>query len=228
MQQDFEQALQTAFREYAAFYKARGFMRRLGYGKRPAIVNVDLAKAWTTKGSAFACDGMETIIPATQRLIAAGRALSLPIVFTTCAYDIVDGPFADTGLWGKKIPLEHLKAGSPLCEIDDRLERRDDELLVVKKRASAFQGTDLAGYLTSLGVDTVILTGVTLSSCVRLSCEDALWNGFRPIVVRECVGDRIAGAVEWNLFDIDAKFGDVEPLEGVLAYLDSLSPAEAR
>lgn len=222
MDRDFEAALKTAFKEYSEFYKGRGFMRRLGFGGRPAIVNVDLAKAWTTEGSAFACDGMDTIIPATQKLIAAGRALGLPIVFTTCAYDIVEGPFADTGLWGKKIPLEHLKAGSPLCEIDDRLERRDDELLIVKKRASAFEGTDLAGYLTSLGVDTVILTGVTLSSCVRISCEDALWAGFRPIVVRECVGDRIAGAVEWNLFDIDAKFGDVESLETVLAYFSHL------
>ncbi|MCX5496127.1 isochorismatase family protein [Kaistia dalseonensis] len=223
MDQDFEAALQTAFREYSAFYKGRGFMRRLGFGSRPAIVNVDLAKAWTEKGSAFACDGMETIIPATQKLNEAGRALGIPIVFTTCAYDIVEGPLADTGLWGRKIPLEHLKAGSPLCEIDDRLERRADERLIVKKRASAFEGTDLAGYLTSLGIDTVILTGVTLSSCVRISCEDALWAGFRPIVVRECVGDRIAGAVEWNLFDIDAKFGDVEPLETVLAYLDGLA-----
>ncbi len=222
MDRDFEAALRTAFKEYSEFYRGRGFMRRLGFGARPAIVNVDLAKAWTTEGSAFACDGMDTIIPSTQKLIAAGRALGLPIVFTTCAYDIVDGPFADTGLWGKKIPLEHLKAGSPLCEIDDRLERRDDELLVVKKRASAFEGTDLAGYLTSLGVDTVILTGVTLSSCVRISCEDALWAGFRPIVVRECVGDRIAGAVEWNLFDIDAKFGDVESLETVLTYFSHL------
>lgn len=222
MDRDFEAALRTAFKEYSEFYKSRGFMRRLGFGGRPAIVNVDLAKAWTTEGSPFACNGMETIIPATQKLIAAGRVLGLPIVFTTCAYDIVEGPFADTGLWGKKIPLEHLKAGSPLCEIDDRLERRADELLIVKKRASAFEGTDLAGYLTSLGVDTVILTGVTLSSCVRISCEDALWAGFRPIVVRECVGDRIAGAVEWNLFDIDAKFGDVESLETVLTYFSHL------
>ncbi|MCX5516498.1 N-carbamoylsarcosine amidase [Kaistia algarum] len=222
MDRDFEAALQTAFQEYSKFYKGRGFMRRLGFGARPAIINVDLAKAWTTAGSPFACDGMETIIPSTQKLIAAGRALGLPIVFTTCAYDIVEGPFADTGLWGKKIPLEHLKAGSPLCEIDDRLERQDDELLIVKKRASAFQGTDLAGHLTSLGIDTVILTGVTLSSCVRLSCEDALWAGFRPIVVRECVGDRIAGAVEWNLFDIDAKFGDVESLDTVLTYFSHL------
>ena len=68
----------------------------------------------------------------------------------------------------------------------------------------------------------MLLTGVTMSACVRNTAEDAIAEGFRPIVVREAVGDRIAGAVEWNLFDIDAKFGDVEPLADVLAYLDRL------
>jgi N-carbamoylsarcosine amidase len=57
-----------------------------------------------------------------------------------------------------------------------------------------------------------------MSACVRNTVEDAIAEGFRPIVVRECVGDRIAGAVEWNLFDIDAKFGDVESLQTVLEY----------
>ncbi len=224
---DFEAALATAFQEYTAFYKARGFMRRLGFGKVPAVVNVDLANGWTRPGSSFVCSGMDKIIPATQRLLAAARQGGLPIAFTTCAYDNVDGPLADTGLWGQKIPLEQLAAGSPLCEIDDRLERRPDEVLIIKKRASAFQGTPLAGLLHGFGVDTVILTGVTLSSCVRNSVEDALWAGFRPIVVRDCVGDRIAGAVEWNLFDIDAKFGDVESLDTVLDYLASLHPSRA-
>ena len=64
-------------------------------------------------------------------------------------------------------------------------------------------------------------SGVTAAACVRNTVEDAIADGFRPTVVREAVGDRIAGAVEWNLFDIDAKFGDVEPLDKVLAYLDS-------
>ncbi len=58
-----------------------------------------------------------------------------------------------------------------------------------------------------------------MSACVRISVEDAIAEGFRPIVVREAVGDRIEGAVEWNLFDVDAKFADVEPLDAVLDYL---------
>ena len=74
-------------------------------------------------------------------------------------------------------------------------------------------------------VDTVVVTGVTMAGCVRRTVEDAIAEGFRPIVVRECVGDRVPGVVEWNLFDIDAKFGDVEPLERVLEYLDGSRPS---
>ncbi|MDP6390388.1 MAG: isochorismatase family protein, partial [Alphaproteobacteria bacterium] len=96
--------------------------------------------------------------------------------------------------------------------------------VIVKKAASAFHGTNLAAYLQALGVDTVIVTGVTMSACVRNTVEDAIAGGFRPIVVRECVGDRILGAVEWNLFDIDAKFGDVESLDTVLDYLRRNEP----
>ena len=79
------------------------------------------------------------------------------------------------------------------------------------------------------GIDPVylILTGVTMAGCVRHSVEDAIAEGFRPIVVREAVGDRVPGVVEWNLFDIDAKFGDVEPLAAVLDYLHGLEPEQS-
>ena len=97
----------------------------------------------------------------------------------------------------------------------------------MKKRASGFHGTPLSSYLNAQGVDTVIITGVTMAGCVRHTAEDAIAEGFRPIVVREAVGDRVPGVVEWNLFDIDAKFGDVEPLDRVLAYLDGSTRSRA-
>jgi len=81
----------------------------------------------------------------------------------------------------------------------------------------------LAGFLRAHDVDTVIITGVTMAGCVRHTTEDAIAEGFRPIVVREAVGDRVPGVTEWNLFDIDAKFGDVEPLQNVLRYLENLN-----
>ena len=216
--------LEKLFATDSALYQNRGFQRRIGWGRKPALVNIDLANAWTREGYPFTCEGMETIIPAMQQVLAAFRAKGLPIVYTTTAYDIIDGDHTDMGLWGKKIPAEALVAGSTAVEIDERLDRRDDELVIVKKQASAFRGTNLASFLTSAGVDTVVVTGTTASACVRATVEDAIADGFRPIVVRECVGDRIAGAVEWNLFDIDAKFGDVEPLDTVLAHLQRNEP----
>jgi N-carbamoylsarcosine amidase len=214
-------ALQQIFAAGSALYQSRGFQRRIGYGKRPALINIDLANAWTRPGHAFSCEGMDVIIPGVQQLLGAFRARNLPVVFTTTAYDVTEGPNTDMGLWHHKIPVELLKTGSDAVAIDDRIAPRPDEHVIVKKRASAFHGTYLAGFLRAAQVDTVIVTGVTAAACVRNTVEDAIAEGFRPTVVRECVGDRIAGAVEWNLFDIDAKFGDVEPLDRVLGYLQS-------
>jgi nicotinamidase-related amidase len=137
---------------------------------------------------------------------------------------VPQGPHSDAGLWSLKIPVEVLKEGSEAARIDERIAPLPTEQVIVKKRASAFHGTYLAGYLRAHKVDTVIVTGVTMAGCVRHTVEDAIAEGFRPIVVRECVGDRVAGAVEWNLFDIDAKFGDVEPLERVLDELRRNEP----
>ncbi len=213
------QTLGSIFAANSAFYAERGFERRVGFGTSPALVVIDMANGWTQPGSPFSCSGMETVIPANQALLAAFRARGLPIVFTTTAYDVTAGAATDMGLWARKVPLEAMKTGSWEAEIDAALAPRDGEFVILKKRASAFHGTPLSSLLKGIGVDTVVLTGVTASACVRHSTEDAMAEGFRPIVVREAVGDRIAGAIAWNLFDIDAKFGDVVPLDHVLDYL---------
>ena len=84
---------------------------------------------------------------------------------------------------------------------------------------------DPSGIVRSAGrVASVIVTGVTMAGCVRHTVEDAIAYGFRPIVPRECVGDRVAGVVEWNLFDIDAKFGDVMGVDEVISYLHGIEP----
>jgi nicotinamidase-related amidase len=217
-----EEALELVFAADSTIYQRRGFQRRIGFGQRPALINIDLANAWTRPGHAFSCDGMDEVIPAVQALNAAARESGIPIIYTTTAYEVVDGPNSDMGLWNRKIPLEALRVGSEDVAIDERIAPRDGELVVVKKRASALHGTNVSSYLTAHGVDTVILTGVTMAGCVRHTAEDAIAEGFRPIVVREAVGDRVPGVVQWNLFDIDAKFGDVESLDVVLDYLRGL------
>ncbi|MDE0653646.1 MAG: isochorismatase family protein, partial [bacterium] len=156
-------------------------------------------------------------IDATARLLAAARSHGVPIVYTVVAYD---DPARDAGRFIDKCPtLKYAVAGSEMVELDERLGRRPDEPVVVKSFASAFFGTTVASYLTGLGVDTVILAGCTTSGCVRASAIDSMQSGFRTIIPRQCVGDIAAEPHEANLFDIDAKYGDVTELDAVLAVL---------
>ena len=98
----------------------------------------------------------------------------------------------------------------------------EPDVVIAKQYASAFFGTPLAAMLTSLGVDTVILTGCSTSGCVRATAVDGMQHGFRVIVPRECVGDRHQAPHEANLFDIDSKYGDVVGKADVLTYLRQL------
>lgn len=223
MSQELRDLLEQTFSNDSAEYQQRGFQRRVGYGSRPAIVHIDMANAWTRPGHSFSCENMETIIPACQSLNTAARSKGVPIIYTTTAYEVTDpSKPSDMGLWVNKIPLETLAVGSDEVRIDDRIAPESDDLVITKKRASGFAGTNLAQVLTAARVDTIILTGVTAAGCVRHTAEDGIAEGFRPIVVRESVGDRVQGVVDWNLFDIDAKFGDVEPLDTVVNYLERL------
>ena len=181
-------------------------------GPGPAIASP--AMTWTS-----------SIIPGVQRLLEAARAKRIPIVYTTTAFC----SRFDMGAFPLKKPFEDLMLGSPATEIDDRVALEEGvDTLIVKKRPSAFAGTHLGGILRAGGIDTLICTGVTMASCVRHTVEDALGEGFRTVLVRECVGDRVPAAIEWNLFDLDMKYCDVEPLERVLAYLADLEPFEER
>ncbi len=118
---DIRAALDRIFSADSDIYQQRGFQRRVGFGERPALVHIDLANAWTRPGNPFTCDGMDVIIPAVQRLNDAARPKGVPIVYTTTAYAVTEGPNADTGLWHRKIPVEVLKLGTEAVEIDDRI-----------------------------------------------------------------------------------------------------------
>ncbi|SOE97210.1 N-carbamoylsarcosine amidase [Burkholderia sp. D7] len=218
--------LAQAFAEATELYKERGFQRRVGFGKTPALINVDLANAWTRPGNPFTCENIdEQIIPGVQRLLTACRENGHPVIHVTTCYQVTDrsNPHTDMGLWHNKIPIDVVnQSDEELWAIDSRIAPIAGEQLLIKKRASAFHGTYLAGFLRAAGVDTILVTGVTASACVRTTLCDGLAEGFRTIAVRECIGDRVPGAVEWNLFDIDAKFADVEPLSRCLDYLGSV------
>jgi nicotinamidase-related amidase len=203
-------------RSTRADYERKGFASRSGYGRRPALVVVDFINGFTDPttplGGDFAWE-----INATRRLLEAFRGAKLPVFYTTVAYA---EDMHDAGVFVKKVPaLAILQKGSRLIEVDQRIEPLAGEKVLTKKYASAFFGTSLDVDLRLLGVDTVILAGCTTSGCIRASAIDSLQYGYHTIVVRQAVGDRAAGPHEANLFDIDAKCGDVVDMTDALDYL---------
>jgi nicotinamidase-related amidase len=203
--------------ETVEFYKKRGFAQRVGFGERPALLIIDFINAFTDLSSPLASN-LDAEIQATRALLDVARVKRIPVFFTTVSYD--EG-FADAGVFIKKVPsLGVLKTGSPMVEIDNRLAPLPNEHVLVKKYASAFFGTSLWSTLTALRVDTILLTGCTTSGCVRASAVDACQTGFHTIVVEEAVGDRAPEPHQANLFDIDAKYGDVVSLQTAMEYLD--------
>lgn len=226
MNSHLNEMLKQAFDEGTKLYQERGFQRRIGFGKKPALINVDLANAWTRPGNPFTCERIdEEIIPGVQRLLEACRKNNHPVIHVTTCYQVTDrsNPHTDMGLWHNKIPVDVVnQKDENLWAIDSRIAPIEGEQVLIKKRASSFHGTYLAGFLRAAGIDTILVTGVTASACVRTTLCDGLAEGFRTIAVRECIGDRVPGAVEWNLYDIDAKFADVESVDTCVKYLNSL------
>jgi maleamate amidohydrolase len=191
----------------------------LALGERPAVLVVDFSCGFTDPGSALGAE-MSDEIEATRRLLHVARAKGLAVVFTTIGFEM---SLKDGALWIQKAPaLADLQLGGRWVEIDPRLERREDETVIVKKGASAFFGTNLAAILVSQAVDTVVLCGATTSGCIRATAVDLLQHGFPTLVPRECVGDRAHAPHEANLFDIQAKYADVVSLEDALEYLESV------
>jgi maleamate amidohydrolase len=199
-------------------YAAHGFRVRLGAGERPAVLVVDVLRAYLEPSSPLYA-GVEDAVAAAARVVAAARAAGVPVVFTRVRY-AAGG--ADGGLWVRKIPALHvLEEGNPLGDFSADLSPAPGETVVVKQYASAFFGSSLDATLRAAGVDTLLVVGLSSSGCVRASVVDAVSLGFRPLVVREAVGDRDPRPHEAALFDIDAKYGDVVALEEALALLGS-------
>jgi nicotinamidase-related amidase len=200
-------------------YERAGLGQSVTLGSSPAVVVVDFSCGFTDPDCALGAD-MTAEVEATRRLLDAAREKGLPIVFTTIGFEPSG---KDGGLWLQKAPaLADLEIGGRWVEIDPRLGRRDDETIVLKKGASGFFGTNLASILVSQGVDTVVLCGATTSGCVRATAIDLLQYGWPTLVPRECVGDRAQAPHDANLFDIQAKYADVVPLDEALAYVESV------
>jgi nicotinamidase-related amidase len=205
--------------ETLELYRARGIGARTGFGQSPALLVIDMAVAFNDPSYKVGGD-QSSAIEAIARLLPVARAAEVPVFFSTTAYH-PDGK--DAGIFGEKVPaLLELQLGDPGVEIDPRLAPDEGEIVITKKFASCFFQTNLASLLVYEGIDTVILTGCSTSGCVRAAALDAVSHGYRVIVPQECVADRAEGPHWANLFDIDAKYGDVMRLDDVIAAIEQL------
>ena len=188
----------------------------LGFGRKPALVLVDFVQAYFDKDCPLYAGVEETLEHAIALRDAARRA-GILIVYTNVAYapSLIDG-----GRFTQKVaPLANFVAGHPMGGWPEGLVPDKNELVISKQYPSAFFGTSLASTLTANGNDSLIISGLTTSGCVRATCVDCCSHGFIPIIARQSVGDRHEGPHEANLFDMQAKYADVLPDAQILKYL---------
>ena len=196
-------------------YEKAGFRGTLGFGEEPAVVVVDWCRAYLDEDSPLYA-GVEAAFESTVRVVAAAREAGVPVLWTRVEYEPGG---ADGGVFYRKVgALSLFDRGNPMGAFDERLTPQEGDVVVTKQYASGFFGTSLAATLTSMGIDTLVVTGVSTSGCVRATALDACQYGFIPIVVRDAVGDRDQAVHDANLFDLQAKYADVVGESDVIEY----------
>ena len=179
--------------------------RHLGLGSRPALILVDLINGFTDPACPLGSES-SAVVAANATLLACFRRRALPIFFTTVVFS---NDRQATVFRGRLAALNVLRPGSRWVQVDAALTPRADEPVIEKQGASAFFGTDLHERLRTARADSLVVSGLTTSGCVRATAVDGLQHDYRVVVPREAVGDRNAAAHEANLFDLDAKYADV-------------------
>ncbi len=206
-------------RDLLGDYERRGFSGSSGFGANPCLLVVDLQEAFLDSSYRLGAE-MPELLDAVERLLDACRERNLLIVYTTMSFH---SSLKDAGVAALKMrAVEELIEGSPGLDVHPQVAPREDELVIDKKRSSAFFMTNLPALLIGESIDTVIVAGVQTSACVRQTVVDSCSYGFRTIVPAEAVGDRAAGPHEANMFDMGAKYADVMPLADVIAAVGAL------
>lgn len=204
-------------------YQSAGFGNRLGFGQRPALLVIDFVRAYLIPESPLYA-GVEQAAKDAATLLQGARRAGIPVLHTNVKFT-ADG--VDGGVFFQKIKALRVFAegADPVYgAFAEGLEPVTGEPVITKQYPSGFFGTSLASTLTALGIDTTIIAGLSTSGCIRATALDACQHGFRPMVVREAVGDRDPRVHEVNLFDLAAKYADIVDLEETLAYLARIGP----
>jgi len=203
--------------ELKEWFAERGLSGRVGFGQRPALLVVDVQRGFTDPRSGLGAEAPEAVA-AIRVLVEQARAAGVLTIFTVCVWDEV------ARVWSRKLPVQStLQPGSEWVELDPRLEVKPDDIVMEKHFASAFFGTELDAHLKAQHIDTVIVTGLTTSGCVRASVVDGVSYGYHIIVPADAVADRAVQPHESSLFDLDVKYADVVPSSAVIEYFGALT-----
>ncbi|MGE6740629.1 isochorismatase family protein [Allorhizobium pseudoryzae] len=204
-------------------YKA-AYSNRAGFGRRPALVLIDFAEAYFDPDCVLYA-GVDAALQSALRIREVAHQMGVPVILTEVTYQ--KGGLNGGRFFEKAKPLASFVKGQKTAEFAKGLVPRDDEIVVSKQYPSAFFGTSLASTLTAMGIDNVVLTGLTTSGCVRASCVDSMSHGFITTVVRDACGDRHPAPHEANLFDMNAKYADVVSEADITAFFRSLGTEKA-
>jgi maleamate amidohydrolase len=210
-----------------AMYRKANFGHPIGWGRKIGIVVVDMTRAFVEDRFALGSARMgQVALRGIARLLEVARPIGIPVFFTRMV------PFrnrSEAGRWYDSCPGIFGRADDPAAhesaEIPPEIAPRPDEPVIVKGKPSAFFGTQLHSMLTFHNVDTLIITGMVTSGCVRATIDDAFSYDYRVIIPEECVADRAEVPHRANLFDMEMISADVLPLEEVLRYLSGLDRA---
>jgi maleamate amidohydrolase len=195
-------------------YARQGLGQTSGLGRRVALLLVDFVNGFNDPAH-FGGGNIPESIAASAKLLPIARARKWPVAHTRVVY-AEDG--SDAGAFTTKAPaLRKLTEASPLSQFVDAVKPATGEFVIRKRQASAFFGTELAGWLTWRQVDTLLVAGCTTSGCVRASVVDAVSYNLRTVVMTDCVGDRAIGPHQANLFDMGQKYADLMTSEEVVA-----------
>ena len=210
--------------ESVELYAKQGMGQKIGFGAKPALLIVDMQNDFCDADapSTLYPPIMSTVEPIKQ-LAAAARARKVPVIYTQ---GLVAADGSSAGLWRYKMKHHGLGnvqiEGSRGAAIISDLTPQAGDRVIRKWRPSAFFRTDLEVFLTVAGINTLLLTGTSISGCVRATATDAFMRDIRPMIVREGIADRTQAVLEANLFDLQQKYADVVSLDECLAYLDTL------
>ena len=210
-------------KEEQELYERGGWGGRVGFGRRPALLVVDMYTAFVHPAYPFSGPSAPATVQAVRAVLAAARTAGCPVFFSKARARTIP---AERGRWKVTATRRPIMTDPAAYEIVPELRPLEGESVIVKSAPSAFWGTDLASYLIYHTVDTVIVTGTVTSGCVRDTVLDAFNYNFRVIVPEECVCDRGATSHKVALFDIHMKYGDVVPMAEVLAYLKAVRQGE--